>query len=71
MTQDFPRDQVLEYFVNVVFEEPEEECAIVIEEFYPNEFDNGSHGNAAKTGTKPGLADKLNKKASQLNGNEA
>ena len=43
----------------------------MVEEFYPDEFDNGSPGKTASTGTKPGLADKLNQKAAQFNGSAA
>ena len=55
-------------FAEGAFEESEEEGAAVVEEFYPDEFDNGSPGKTVSTGTKPGLADKLNQKAAQLNG---
>ena len=58
-------------FAEGAFEESEEEGAAVVEEFYPDEFDNGSPGKTASTGTKPGLADKLNQKAAQLNGSAA
>ena len=58
-------------FAEGAFEESEEEGAAVVEEFYPDEFDNGSPGKTVSTGTKPGLADKLNQKAAQLNGHAA
>ncbi|NML87424.1 hydrolase or metal-binding protein [Polaromonas sp.] len=58
-------------FADGAFEESEEEGAAVVEEFYPDEFDNGSPGKTASTGTKPGLADKLNQKAAQFNGSAA
>ena len=58
-------------FAEGAFEESEEEGAAVVEEFFPEEFDNGSPGNTPSTVTKPGLADKLNQKAAQLNGHAA
>ena len=58
-------------FAEGAFEESEEEGAAVVEEFYPDEFDNGSAGKTGSTGTKPGLADKLGQKAAQLNGHAA
>lgn len=58
-------------FAAGAFEESEEEGAAVVEEFYPDEFEVGSPGKTASTGTKPGLADKLNQKAAQLNGHAA
>ena len=54
-------------FANGAFEESEEEGATVMEEFYPDEFDNGTKSNSASKETKPVLADKLNQKAAQLN----
>lgn len=58
-------------FAEGAFEESEEEGAAVVEEFYPDEFDNGSSGKIVSTGTKPGLADKLNQKSVHLNGSAA
>lgn len=54
-------------FADGAFEESEEEGAAVVEEFYPDELEGGSPGKTASTGTKPGLADKLNQKAAHLN----
>ena len=53
-------------FANGEFEESEEEGATVVEEFYPE----GAEGRAdgAGSGGKPGLAEKLNKKAAELTG---
>ena len=60
-------------FAAGAFEESEEDGAAVVEEFFPDEIDNGfssnQAGNPALTGTKPGLADKLNHKAALMNGN--
>jgi len=60
-------------FAAGAFEESEEDGAAVVEEFFPDEFDSGFSsnpaGNAAPTGPKPGLADKLNHKAALMNGN--
>jgi hypothetical protein len=58
-------------FADGAFEESEEEGAAVVEEFYSDEFEGGSPGRLASTGTKPGLADKLSQKAAQLNGASA
>jgi hypothetical protein len=51
-------------FANGAFEESEEEGAAVVEEFFPESPEGGETG--AGTGSKPGLAQKLNKKAAQL-----
>lgn len=60
-------------FTAGAFEESEEEGAAVVEEFFPDESDTLPNGNAAgnsgRTGTKPGLADKLSQKAALMNGN--
>ena len=60
-------------FAAGAFEESEEDGAAVVEEFFPDEFDSGFSsnpaGNAAPTGSKSGLADKLNYKAALMNGN--
>jgi len=60
-------------FAAGAFEESEEDGAAVVEEFFPDEFDSefssNPAGNAAPTGPKPGLADKLNYKAALMNGN--
>lgn len=53
-------------FANGEFEESAEEGASVVEEFFP--VDSVAEETGAATGIKPGLADKLNKKAAQLNG---
>jgi len=50
------------------FEESEEDGAAVVEEFFPDEFDNGPTRDSVGTGIKPGLVDKLNQKAEKLNG---
>ncbi len=68
-------------FAAGAFEESEEDGAVVVEEFYPDEFDSvatgnfeggnaGGGGNSAQApnGIKPGLADKLNQKAVLMNG---
>ena len=55
-------------FANGVFEESEEDRAYVVEEFFPEVTDAGSAGIPVVPGVKVGLADKLNKKAAQLNG---
>ena len=57
-------------FAEGAFEESEEEGAAVVEEFYPDECDNEPPDKTVRTGTKPGLADKLNQKAAKLNGVE-
>lgn len=53
-------------FANGAFEESEEEGATVVEEFFPE----GAEGRVDGTGSggKPGLAEKLNKKAAELTG---
>lgn len=58
-------------FAEGAFEESEEEGAAVVEEFYSGEFENGPPDKSVSTGIKPGLADKLNQKAAQLNGSAA
>jgi Recombination directionality factor-like len=50
------------------FEESEEEGAAVVEEFFPENSDDGLTGAPIGTGIKLGLAGKLNQKAAQLNG---
>ena len=66
-------------FAAGAFEESEEEGAVVVEEFYPDEFGSpggGSTGEGAGTertgqppnGFKPGLADKLNRKVALMTG---
>ena len=66
-------DAARDGFAAGAFEESEEDGAAVVEEFFPDEIDNGFSsnpaGNPALTGTKPGLADKLNHKAALMNGN--
>lgn len=64
-------------FAAGAFEESEEDGAAVVEEFYPDEFENGGSGHAVNgnsvapsTGNgRPGLAEKLNQKAALVNGN--
>lgn len=60
-------------FTAGAFEESEEDGASVVEEFFPDESDTVPNANAAghtrRTGTKPGLADKLSQKAALMNGN--
>lgn len=58
-------------FAEGAFEESEEDGTAVVEEFFPDEFSSGAAGftdapMAAKV--KPGLADKLNRKAERPNG---
>ena len=71
-------------FAAGAFEESEEDGAAVVEEFYPDEVDTGSDGALGNTDSgdsvarasanspanrpKPGLADKLNRKAELMNG---
>lgn len=55
-------------FANGVFEESEEDRASVIEEFFPEGSEDEAAGNMAAVGVKTRLADKLEKKAAQLNG---
>lgn len=57
-------------FAAGAFEESEEDGAAVVEEFYPDESDrmqSSPVANQVETGTKLGLADKLNRKAAQIN----
>jgi Recombination directionality factor-like len=64
-------------FAAGAFEESEEDGAAVVEEFYPDEFENGgsSHsvnGNSvahSNGNSKLGLTEKLNQKAALVNGN--
>jgi len=61
-------------FAAGAFEESEEDGPDIVEEFYPDEFDSGdsTFGTTTPThGPKPGLADKLNQKATLKNGNGA
>jgi len=55
-------------FAEGAFEESEEDGASVVEEFFPDGFEVVPPVNSVGTGTKLGLADKLNQKAAQLNG---
>ncbi len=55
-------------FANGVFEESEEDRASVIEEFFPDGSEDDAAGNTATVVVRPKLADKLDKKAAQLNG---
>lgn len=55
-------------FANGVFEESDEEGTAVVEEFFPEDSDDGVTGIRPATGVKVGLADKLNQKTAQLNG---
>jgi hypothetical protein len=55
-------------FADGAFEESEEDGASVVEEFFPDGFEVVPPVNSVGTGTKLGLADKLNQKAAQLNG---
>ena len=74
-------------FAAGAFEDSEEDGAAVVEEFYPDDFDAGLDGvfghadgaisvnrvnaNASANRPKPGLADKLNRKAELINGHGA
>ena len=58
-------------FASGAFEESEEEGAAVVEEFFPENSDDGLTGAPIGTGIKLGLAGKLNQKAAQLNGTAA
>lgn len=58
-------------FAAGAFEESEEEGAAVVEEFYPEEVESSPQGRSAGNPAKVPLADKLNQKAAQLNGNGA
>ena len=49
-------------FAAGAFEESEEEGAPVVEEFFPDDFDNGQAGESGRTDAKPGLAEKLNRR---------
>ncbi|MEJ8859507.1 hydrolase or metal-binding protein [Variovorax robiniae] len=57
-------------FAAGAFEESEEEAASVVEEFFPEDFDNGQAGGSDRLDAKPGLAEKLNRRvaSSQLTG---
>lgn len=55
-------------FADGAFEESEEDGASVVEEFFPDGFEAVPPVNSVGTGTKLGLADKLNQKAAQLTG---
>ena len=50
-------------FAAGAFEESEEEGVAVIEEFFPYEAEHGPGGATDRSEVKPGLADKLNRKA--------
>ena len=50
-------------FAAGAFEESEEEAASVVEEFFPDDIDNGHGVEAHRADTKPSLADKLNRRA--------
>lgn len=61
-------------FAAGAFEESEEDGPAIVEEFYPEEFDSGDSAFGTTTpspGPKPGLADKLNRKAELMNGHGA
>jgi Recombination directionality factor-like len=58
-------------FAGGAFEESEEEGAAVVEEFFPENSDDGLTGTPIGSGIKLGLAGKLNQKAAQLNGTAA
>lgn len=55
-------------FANGVFDESEEEGAAVVEEFYPENSDDGLAGAPMGKGIELGLVDKLHQKAALLNG---
>ena len=55
-------------FANGVFDESEEEGAAVVEEFYPENSDDGLAGAPMGKGIELGLVDKLHQKAAVLNG---
>ena len=55
-------------FANGVFDESEEEGAAVVEEFYPENSDDGLAGAPIGKGIELGLVNKLHQKAAVLNG---
>lgn len=58
-------------FAEGAFEESEEDGTAVVEEFFPDEFGSGPAGFTdapMAVNVKPGLADKLNRRAERLNG---
>jgi hypothetical protein len=58
-------------FAEGAFEESEEDGTAVVEEFFPDEFGSGTAGfseTQMAVNVKPGLAEKLNRRAERLNG---
>ncbi|VTU31204.1 hypothetical protein SRS16CHR_04832 [Variovorax sp. SRS16] len=49
-------------FAAGAFEESEEEAASVVEEFFPDDFENGQVVGSHRPDAKPGLAEKLNRR---------